>query len=412
MTQGYAVPPTTPMVIADGANLDAFSRLRISQPQGLFNVQQQYDISPFLMEGGKTGTGTAPAHNANTRMADLIVGAGTGESFTQSYEYIPYQPGKSQLAFITGLLGTGTASCIKDVGLFDAANGIFLRQSGTSGLQVVRRTSTSGSIVDNTVAQASWNLDPLNGAGPSGITLDLTKVFILVIDAQFLAMGRVRVGFDIGGSIIYVHKFLNANVLAVPYMQTLTLPVQMLMSTTSAAGACSFKCASVISEGGQDSPDAYSFATLEQTVSAASGARTHILSLRPATTFGGFTTRTRIQLKGLEMLVTGSFPVYWELCIGSTFSAGPTFGAVAAGSSAEQSTAVGTLTAAGTVIANGYVAGAAKAESPISHDLSSKYPISLDRAGAVRANGTLTLLVTGIGGASATRATVNYSEVR
>ena len=391
--------------LGDSANLDAFSRLRVSQPQALFSVQQQYELSPFLMEGGATGTGTAPVHNANTRMADLVVGAGTGVSFTQSYEYIPYQAGKSQLAFATGLLGTATAGCIKDIGLFDSANGLFLRQNGVSGLQVVRRTSTSGSVVNNTVNQASWNLNTL-------ASLDVTKVFILVIDAQFLAMGRVRIGFDIDGCIVYVHEFLNANVLAVPYMQTLTLPVAMVMSTTSAAGACSFKCSSVSSEGGAESPNAYTFSTLEQTVNAASGARTHIASIRPSLTFNGFTTRTRIELKEIAILVTGSFPVRWELCIGSTFSAGPTFGAVDANSSAAQSTAVGTLTAAGTVIASGYVAGASKAESPIDRAIASKYPISLDRAGAVRANGTLTLIVTGIGGASATRAAINYSEVR
>ena len=96
-----------PVSLGDSANLDAFSRLRVSQPQALFSVQQQYELSPFLMEGGATGTGTAPVHNANTRMAALVVGAGTGVSFTQSYEYIPYQAGKSQLAFATGLLGTG-----------------------------------------------------------------------------------------------------------------------------------------------------------------------------------------------------------------------------------------------------------------------------------------------------------------
>ena len=390
--------------LGDSANLDAFSRLRVSQPQALFSVQQQYELSPFLMEGGATGTGTAPVHNANTRMADLVVGAGTGVSFTQSYEYIPYQAGKSQLAFATGLLGTGTAGCIKDIGLFDAANGIFLRQNGVNGLQVVRRTSTSGSVVNNTVDQASWNLNTL-------ASLDVTKVFILVIDAQFLAMGRVRIGFDIGGCIVYVHEFLNANVLAVPYMQTLTLPIAMVMSTTSAAGSCSFKCASVSSEGGAESPNAYSFATLDQTVLAASGARTHLLSMRPALTFNGKTNRSRIQLDSIELLA-GANPILWELCIGSTFSAGPTFGAVNAGSSVDQSTAVGTLTAATTVIDAGYLASGNTQKGSIGHFVSGKYPVSLDRAGAVRANGTLTLLVTGIGGTSATRAIFNYSEVR
>jgi hypothetical protein len=70
------------------------------------------------------------------------------------------------------------------------------------------------------------------------------------------------------------------------------------------------------------------------------------------------------------------------------------------------------LTAATTVIASGYLASANAAKGSIGKTISSKYPITLDRAGAVRANGTYTLLVTGIGGTSATRATMNFSEVR
>ena len=393
------------VAIGDGANIDAFSRLRVSEPVGLFSVQQQYDLEPFLLEGGATGTGTAPAHNANTRMADLVVTAGTGTSFIQSYEYIPYQAGKSQLVFVTGLLGTGTASCIKDIGLFDADNGIFLRQNGISGLQVVRRTKTSGSVVDNTVDQASWNLNTL-------ASLDVTKVLIVVIDCQFLAMGRVRIGFDIGGQVVYVHQFLNANVIAVPYMQTLTLPVAMVMSTTSAAGTCSFKCASVSSEGGFENPSAYQFSTVEQTVTAASGTATHILSLRPLTAFNSKTNRTRIKLDSIDILA-GSNPVLWQLCIGATYSAAPTFAATSAGYSAsEQSTAVGTMATIGIPIAQGYLASSAANKGSIAAEVASKYPITLDRAGAVRANGTLSLFLTGISGTSACRAVMNISEVR
>lgn len=42
--------------IADGANLDAFSRLRTSEPTGLFNTQCQYGVEPLIMESGITGT--------------------------------------------------------------------------------------------------------------------------------------------------------------------------------------------------------------------------------------------------------------------------------------------------------------------------------------------------------------------
>lgn len=81
-----------PVGIGDGANLDAFSRLRTSHPTGLFSAQCQYDHDPLLYEVGTTGSGTTPAHNANTRMVALAC-TGTGTSFIQSYEYIPYQYG-------------------------------------------------------------------------------------------------------------------------------------------------------------------------------------------------------------------------------------------------------------------------------------------------------------------------------
>lgn len=400
---------------ADTPNFDSFSRFRVSEPVGLFSAQCQYDADPLLYETGATGTGVAGAHNADTRMVALSATAGSGTSFIQTYEYIPYQAGKSQLIFITGVLSAAVAAAVVDVGVFDAANGLFLRQNGTSGLQVVRRTSTSGSIVNNAVNQADWNLDTLDGNGSSGITFDAAKAFILVIDAQFLAMGRVRIGFDIDGMIVYVHEFLNANVLTVPYMQTLTLPVQMLVTATSTAETktCHFKCSSVSSEGGFADDIGYSFATPEGTVTAASGARTHILSLRPRTTFNSITNRSRVRLTSVELFVTGTNPVFWELCVGSTFSAGPTFANVNTTYSAcEYSSAVGTLSAAGIVIASGYIGATATAKQSVSRELSSRYPISLDRAGAVRANGTLSLLVSGISGTSATRASFNFTEVR
>lgn len=401
--------------IADSANLDAFSRLRVSNPTTLFAAQCQYNAEPLLFETGATGTGVAPQHSANTRMVTLSCTAGTGVSFIQSYEYVPYQAGKSQLIFVTGLLEAAVASAVVDVGVFDAANGVFFRQNGTSGLEVVRRTSTSGSVFDNAVGQSSWNLDKLDGTGASGLTLDASAVFILVIDAQYLAMGRVRIGFDINGTIVYCHEFRNANVLAVPYMQTLSLPIQMLVTATSTAGTKTayFKCASVSSEGGLQEDLSYQFATPEQTVTAASGARTHILSVRPKTTFNSITNRVRFVMRNVAVTVTGNSPVLWELCVGSTFSAAPTYSDVNATHSAfEYSSSVGTVSGAGLIVAGGYVAASNQVKGEVFASMSTRYPISLDRAGAVRANGTLSLHVTGLGGSSDCRALLVFGEVR
>jgi len=398
---------------SDGAHVDAFSRLRVSNPVTLFSSQNQYDAEALQWETGTTGTGTAPSHSANTRMVAIGCGAGVGTAFIQSYEYVPYQAGKSQQIFITGLLDTAVASATVDVGVFDANNGIFYRQNGTSGLQFVRRTSTSGSIVNNAVDQADWNIDTLDGTGSTGITLDATKVFILVIDAQYLAMGRARIGFDIDGKIVWAHEFLGANVLTVPYMQTLSLPVQMLTTTASGAKTAYFKCAAISSEGGLESDLAYQFTTPEQTVTAANGSDTHIISLRPATTFNSITNRIKLSLVSVNLLVTGNFPVKYKLCIGSTFSASPTFAAVnATHSGAEYSSAVGTVSSTGIELDSDYVAASAQRKASVNRNISQRVTMTLDRAGAVRANGTLSVFVCGIGGTSATRATLTYSEIR
>jgi hypothetical protein len=402
------------VALRDGPNVDAFSRLRVSALATLFASQCQYGAEPLQLETGATGTGVAGVHSASNRMVALTVGAGTGTSFLQSHEYIPYQAGTSQRALIGGLIDTAVSGSVVDVGLFDASNGIFLRQNGTAGTQIVRRTNASGVVVNNVITQSAWSLDKLDGTGKSGFTLDLSKVFILVIDMQF-STGRVRVGFNIDGQIIYAHEFRAANVISLPSMQTFSLPVQMLVTATASTGpkTAYFKHAEVASEGGINDDVGYTFSTPEQTVTAGNGSATHILSIRPSTTFNSLVNRTKLRVNWVDIAVTGNSPVLWQLCIGSSFSVAPTYADVdATYSSTQYSSIVGTLSALGTIIASGYVAASGSTRGAVSAALSASYPITLDRAGATRSLGTLSLNVTGIGGTSASRAIMTFTEIR
>lgn len=416
----------TQISYSDTGSLDAFSRLRVSATEELFSVQSQYNAESLQMEGGATGTGVAPAHDANTRMVALSATAGSGTSFLQSYQYSPYEPGRSQFIAMTGVMGAGVAGAVVDAGYFDANNGVIFRQNGATNLQLILRTSTSGSVSDaNIVAQSAWNIDKLDGTGASGITLDATKAFILIIDLQFLGMGRVRVGFDINGVIYYAHEFLNANVLAVPYMQTATLPVGMLITATATGSTKTsyFKCATVQSEGGELALTGITFSTPETTATAGSGTRVPLIAIRPKTTFNSITNRELFEIQKLNLLATGVNPVFWELVVGGAYS-GQTYADVNTTYSGFEYTSVpGTFTnlTGGVVLASGYIGGVgsgAAAQPPtitpidLPALISRKYPITLDRAGAVRALGTLTLLVTGIGGTSDCRGSMTFKEIR
>ena len=410
----------TQISYADTGSLDAFSRLRISNPEALFATQTQYNSDSVQLETGVTGTGIASSYSTSTRMTALAVGAGTGTAFLQGYDYLPYQTGKSQLIATTFVIGTAVAGAVVDVGYFDANNGVIFRQNGTTNLQFVLRTSTGGSVSDaNVVAQSVWNIDKFDGTGPSGITLDITKSQILFIDLQFLAMGRVRIGFDVNGVVYYAHQFLNANNLSVPYMQTATLPIGMFINATTIGSTKTtyFKCATVQSEGGAENLTGNWLSTPSVSATAGNATRVPILAIRPKTTFNGITNRMTFVLENINLFVTGNQDVFWELVIGGAYS-GQTYADVnTTYSSFEYTSVPGAYTnlTGGIVIASGFMSrlGGTNNGNPINvvSTTGFNYPITLDRSGAVRALGTLTLLVQGLGGTSTCQASFNYREI-
>jgi hypothetical protein len=140
------------------------------------------------------------------------------------------------------------------VGYYGAANGIFLQLAGST-LSFVERSSVTGVLVDTPVAQASWNVDTMNGTGPSGITLDITKAQILFMDFEWLGVGSVRCGFVINGEFYTCHVFHHANIITSTYITTASLPLRYeIFNTAGTATSSTLKqiCSSVISEGGYE----------------------------------------------------------------------------------------------------------------------------------------------------------------
>lgn len=147
-------------------------------------------------------------------------------------------------------MGATPAGMVKRVGYYDGYNGIYFENSGGT-LNFVIRSNVTGTPTNTVIPQSSWNIDKLDGTGSSGITLDTTKVQLLVIDFEWLGTGRVRVGFDINGTIRYAHQFLNANVLTSVYMSSPNLPCRYEITNSSSASASTLEqiCTTVISEG-------------------------------------------------------------------------------------------------------------------------------------------------------------------
>ncbi len=408
-------------VIAFGDNsaIDAFGRLRVANPTNVFDAQLTYDLQPLLFEQITSGSGATITHDATNRGAILAFSSTTtgGESVLQTFEHFRYQPGKSQCINISFNFVEAATDVLKFCGYSDGFNGIEFRNTGAINQMVLLSDTDNG---DQTKAQADWNLDTLDGSSdgnnPSGLTLDITKKQIFFIDFQALYTGRVRVGFNIGGVLVYVHAFKHANEVVAPYIQTANLPIRIGMTNTgTATTTVTYTCSTLISEGGTDRTIGFEFAQ-EGTGTAGNGARAHILSIRPKTTFNSIVNRATVVFIEVDLLNTGTNPVYWELCIGQAISGTTTFNDVNATYSSTEFNTLGTISGSPTiVIDSGYVLSVGSGSNANGVDrmvLTLRYPVTLDAAGAHRTLGTLSLLATGIGGTSAVRASLKFVEVR
>ncbi len=330
-----------------------------------------------------TGSGTF-SHDANGSFGDMDVTTASGDAVIRQSPYLRYQPGKSQFVAFTCILGSKTSNVRKRIGLFDDENGFFFEQDGTN-LKIVRRTKTSGSIVDNAVNQSSWNLDILDGTGKSGITIDESKDNLYVIDYQWLGSGRIRYGFDFGGQITYFHQINFANTETVPFTVTGDLPFRAeIFNTGTAAGTTTFDftCVGVASEGGFNPlgiPGSAANTVLRNVTTA--NDPLPIISIRPRTTLNSITYRGVIIPKSVDIMSEDT-TVRWEIILNGSLT-GASFADVDTTNSGARVDVAATAITGGLVIDGGFLTGARdKTESGhVGEDLMSKLFLTNDVAG-------------------------------
>ena len=77
------------------------------------------------------------------------------------------------------------------------------------------------------VPQTEWNVDKLDGKGPSGYTLDPSLMQMAYIDYTWYGAGFIRFGFrGTEGNIVYCHKMPNNNRNTEAYMRSGNLPAR------------------------------------------------------------------------------------------------------------------------------------------------------------------------------------------
>ena len=316
-----------------GSGSDSSGRQRVSEPKVILHSKQTFDGQPLLWSDAEvSGSGTTATYTSDRSGTVLAVGATTaGRRLRQSTNRINYVSGLSQrlmmgVVFDESGGGAGITRC---TGLYDDDNGMFVRDSeGT--LQVVLRSSVTGSVVDDPIDQSSWNLDTMDGSGESGITLNLAAYHVVVFDFLWLGAGAVRIGFLIEGEVVYCHEFTDhSNVDGSPFMSSPNLPMRYEIENdgTGVASEMFHGCTSVLHEGREP---AVGLTRLVQntnvSLTGVSGTRWMVLAARLGS---GANMRSVVDLVNVSLGLRTNDTAVWSLVVNPTIAGSPTFNAQA-----------------------------------------------------------------------------------
>lgn len=375
-----------------GMAVDAFGRARVSQGFTLFDSSHRYSDNG-LWDTATVGTASS-SFSPNEGIINLTVDAvADSEVVRETSKVFSYQPGKSLQNLNTFVFSPAKANLRQRVGYYGAQNGIYLELDGST-LYFVRRSFNNGTVNNTRISQSEWNLDKLDGSGPSGATLDITKAQIMFVDVEWLGVGSVRCGFVINGSLIHVHSFHHANLITSTYMTTASLPLRYeIKNTGNTTGSSTLKqiCSTVLSEGG------YELNGAQQAIG------TPITSAKTLSTAGTFYPIVSIRLKSsrldsivipsaISILGQGNGINYeWRVIgDGSVTTAEWT---PMSGASAVEYTTSGTAISGGRILATGYLNSSNQASPAVNILKEALFKFQLERNGLTATPKTLSLAI-------------------
>lgn len=285
LTYDITKTQTNGLPFGDNASLDGFGKLRVTAPKTLFDAKQLTGKLPQFFDEVVSGSGASSVWQLGDSLTLMSTTSSGDYVIRQTSMHFNYQPGKSMLAYFTGMFAPET-NIVKRVGLFQGqttapylpTDGIFLETSdGSDGYIAFRVLKTVGTPYALSATQLDWNLDKLDGSGPSGISANFNSTQLLVIDYEWLGVGRIRCGFNIGGQTIYAHQFTHPG-LTVPYITSGNQPVRYeIRQTGTGSGSLKHICSSVMSEGGEE----YIGSSLTAELSAPAGIAIATTGYRP-----------------------------------------------------------------------------------------------------------------------------------
>jgi len=335
---------------SDSVNLDAFGRLRVSETTSLLELKYDQDKLPNQVDEVVSGSASSTLDSTNACVIMSVSNTG-GYVIRQSKERAIYQPGKSQLCDFSFSDFELSSNVIKRVGYFSSTtaatydsqfDGFFLESNGVNN-KISFQIWKTGTLILS-AATDTWDSSQID---PS--TINWSKTNLMVVDFQWLGVGRVRFGMNLSGGTYIFKTNSGTNNLDDVYMTSPDQPIRYEIRSSGGTGSFHQICSAVNDEGTRNTiKRTGSVSQTTVTTLATSGTKYPLIGIRPSPTYDQVT----LQLTNTQILNTSNDNFLVTVEINPTISSGMTY---SSGNTAEWEYSLGdggqTVTSDGVIIA-------------------------------------------------------------
>lgn len=196
----------------------AYDEIPMAELSPIAQLTYPYNINAEMNNVSGTETITSQFN-----MAKLSTGSSAGgNAILESVRKITFRAGQGSLARFDCLFTAGVIGTRQWVGVGDANDGFLFGYHTTGNFTIDVRTDSAHDYI----AQTDWNIDTMDGTGPSGMTLDPIKgnSYQISYGAGF---GNVNFSIesDVTGDMVLVHTIAYANKNTIPSTYNPTFPM-------------------------------------------------------------------------------------------------------------------------------------------------------------------------------------------
>lgn len=220
---------TTSYLFGTQPFITAFGDKIVTKRNDQISLMFQYNVPTDLLNiSTPVSTGSV---TQGTGLLRLNTGTASDGSVTvSSKNYLHYSPGHEGEILFTAAWPNGSAANSQQfIGLIDDNDGWALGYNGTTFSILFRRFSGT----DSFIPQSSFNLDPLDGSGPSGFTIDTTKINVFRISYGWLGVASVTFQLVLpNGTWIAFHRIEYPNTETTPHLENPSLPIRAFVANS------------------------------------------------------------------------------------------------------------------------------------------------------------------------------------